>query len=168
MLKFVALAAVASATMFDLWNATSATPALGFTASPASQTVISTTTSFQITAIVTDKDTYQRTVPPNDFQERAGAQGDIGIESQNPLNPTSTNISFDANTGARTEIYTWAGSPHALENSGDILDVVVKLRGKDNIAAPSVRNDQSSEWSDCLIRYQYVPKAEEDPIGPGG
>lgn len=142
----------------DIWNPQQATPTMGHSAIPANQLVTSTTAHITFTATVTDKDTYQRAVAPNDFAERAGLETDISVEADPALSGVaSTNTSFDTSTGTLTETYTWNG-PFQLVDSGDVSYVIQKFRGKDNVTL-TTRHDEPTSWSDCQIEYRYVPHA---------
>jgi hypothetical protein len=149
----------------DVWSPVSRTPVLGHSASPATQSVYRNTSSFSLVATVTDKDTYQLVTDPDHLEAKAGAENDIGIEADISLGNPVINISYEADTGKRTETYTYVGPFNDLAESGDIDNVVIRFRGKDNLPNTNVaRYDQPTGWSSCLIQYHYKPHAE----GGGG
>ncbi len=148
-----------AAPQFPLWNPIHPTPSMSHGASPASQTVTSATSSFSMTSYVSDKDTYQRTVDPNDHQERPGGENDIEVETDGYLNASTTNISWDADLGKRTYTYVWNGPFTYLTSSGDVKSVIVKFRGDDLVETPA-RQDATTNYTNCQINYQYVPRVE--------
>lgn len=86
---------------------------MGYGSSPATQSVISQAI-FSQTATVSDKDTYQRAAPPNDYQEIINSAIDIAVVIRSGT-VQSLNDVYVAATGIRTK--TWVIKAHTVAAS---------------------------------------------------
>lgn len=136
----------------------SAAPSMSADLSPAIQDVVKGATSYQLTASVTDKDTYRRSTD-NQLVELSGP--DATANNVTDFNASAINHSFDSATGKRTNIYTFLGDWSSLLPSGQISYVFRRTQGRD-FGVSLVIRDQDTSISTAIIALKYVP------VAPGG
>jgi hypothetical protein len=146
---------------YDYWIPVASTPTMGHTMSPSTQTIDWQTAMFTLVATVTDKDTFERSVEPNDTQELAGNENDVNILMD--FTPSATNYEFNATTGERKRTYIFTGPFGLIQNPGQIAYSFYRTAGRDSFTS-GPRHDSDTNWSTCVVAKQYVPV----PGGGGG
>ena len=147
------------------WLALNPTPAMGHISSPASQEITKNTTTYTLTASVTDLDTFQANTELKDKAQLSGLEGDVSIESNvRSANILAVNRSFDAASGKREETYVIKSDNKWLLDKGDVAYIKYTFKGVDNMSDPA-RHDPDTTASECLVALKYVSPPAPPPKG---